>query len=64
MLNEGAKLQIQGSCNYNGGKLDDENRRLKNQKRRFDFFGRNFCDPTTHTLPSPLHRNHRKTLDG
>ncbi len=32
----------------------DENRAKKNRKRRFDFFGRDFRHPTTHTLPRPI----------
>ncbi len=64
MLDKDAILQIRGSCDCNGGKLDDENRGRINRKLRFDFFSRNFRHLTTHTLPPPLfHLNHRRTLE-
>ncbi len=33
MLHEDAILRIRGSCDCNGGKLDDENRFRKNRKQ-------------------------------
>ncbi len=53
MLDEDTISRIWGSRLW-WGKLDDENHGRKNWKRRFDFFGRDFHHPTTHTLPLSL----------
>ncbi len=45
MLDKDTISRIRGSCDCAGGKLVDKNRSWKNQKRQFDFFGRDFCHP-------------------
>ncbi len=45
MLDEEAILRIRGSCDCDGGKLDDENCGQKNRKRWFN-------KPSTHSPPS------------
>ncbi len=62
MLDKDAISWIWGSCDCDGGKLDDKNCGWKNRKCRLIFSVRFSSHNQPHTPPP--HRNHRRTLNG